>query len=316
MREFRPDLVLASWAYPDGWAAVELGHRAGLPVVIKVHGCDILVAGDGLDRHPGRRRRTVEALRKADGVIAVSRDLADKVAGLGVAPERVRVVYNGVDTGLFHPGPRGEARARLGLDAERPLIVFVGALVKVKAVDVLLAACAKLSTAGERFSCHLVGTGPQRQDLEKQVKRLGLEAVVHFEGSRPHRQLADWYRAANVAVLPSWSEGIPNVLLEAIACGTPFVATKVGGIPEIAHLGTSWLVPPGDPMSLASALAASFVQPASEGRAIHCHASSACEVARFLEETLSHGPGAAVSGDRRGPSYPNQLRLRGLEVDP
>ena len=213
--------------------------------------------------------------------------MSEKVADLGVDPGRVRVVHNGIDAGLFHPGPRGEARARLGLDPEEPIIVFVGALVEVKAVDVLIAACAKLLAAREPFSCYLIGTGPQRQSLEKQVKRLGLEAVVHFQGPRPHRQLPDWYRAANVAVLPSRSEGIPNVLLEAIACGTPFVATRVGGIPEIAHFGTGRLVPPGDPMALASALAASFVQPASAGQAIHSHAASACEVARFLEETLS-----------------------------
>ena len=101
-------------------------------MVIQVLGCDILVSGDGLDRHPVRRRRTVEALRNANGIIAVSRHLADKVAGLGVDPKRVRVVYNGVDTELFHPGPRGEARGRLGLDAEEPIIVFVGALGKSK----------------------------------------------------------------------------------------------------------------------------------------------------------------------------------------
>ena len=110
----------------------------------------------------------------------------------------------------------------------------------------------------------------------------------------PTEQLPDWYRAANVVVLPSRSEGVPNVLMEAIACGIPFVASEVGGIPEIAHLGTSRLVPSGNPTALASALAALFVQPASESRALHSHAASACEVARFLEETLSHGPGAAV----------------------
>src|SRR5262249_13521986 len=92
LAEFRPHPVFATWAYPDGWAAVDLGHRAGLPVVLKVHGSDILL----LSRYPSRQRRTAEAIRRADRVVAVSRDLAGHVVALGADPARVQVVYNGV----------------------------------------------------------------------------------------------------------------------------------------------------------------------------------------------------------------------------
>src|SRR5207248_1113815 len=109
---FRPDLIYATWAYPDGWATVRMARRVGLPVVIQVHGSDVLVT----TRHAKRRELTFDALRAADGVVAVSQDLADRALAEGVRPERVRVVYGGVDPALFHPGPQADARRRLGLD--------------------------------------------------------------------------------------------------------------------------------------------------------------------------------------------------------
>ena len=109
--EFRPDLVYAPWAYPDGWAAVRLARRAGLPVVVQVLGSDVLL----LTKQRARRRLTFDALRAADGVVAVSRDLADRVIDDGVEPDRVRVIYDGVDPARFHPGPRLDARRRVGL---------------------------------------------------------------------------------------------------------------------------------------------------------------------------------------------------------
>ena len=112
VREFRPDVVLATWAYPDGWAAVRLAREHGLPVVVLVHGSDVR----RMDEFPARARGTREALRSADGVIAVSADLAGHVVALGVEPGRVATVLDGVDRSLFHPGDRAEARRRVGLD--------------------------------------------------------------------------------------------------------------------------------------------------------------------------------------------------------
>jgi glycosyltransferase involved in cell wall biosynthesis len=244
---FRPDLIYTPWAYPDGWAAVELGRRAGLPVVIKVHGSDVL----GLDTYPGRRARTLEALTGADRVIAVSRDLAARVIGLGADPARVRVIYDGVDAARFCPGPRGEARERLGLAASGPVVLFVGNLVPVKGAEVLIDACACLARGGLHVRCYLVGLGPLRAALERRVRLQGLERLVTLIGPVPHDRLPDWYRSADAFVLPSYSEGVPNVLLEAAACGIPFVASRVGGIPEVAAAAASRLVPPGNTELLA-----------------------------------------------------------------
>jgi glycosyltransferase involved in cell wall biosynthesis len=288
--EFRPDLVYAPWAYPDGWAAVELGHRAGRPVAIKVHGSDVLL----LARHAQRRRRTEDALRRADCIVAVSRDLADHMIAFGVDPSRIEVVYDGVEHAVFKPGGRREARARLGLEPEEPLALFVGNLIALKGVELLVAACARLAAAGLRFTCHLIGQGSLRPRLEQQIRAGGLEGRVRLHGALPHNQLPDWYRAANVLVLPSHSEGVPNVLLEAAACRTPFIASRVGGIPEIAHLGVSRLIPAGDTAQFTEALGAFLTGPTPpwppDAPAVRSRAESVGQLIRLLERTVAEQP--------------------------
>jgi glycosyltransferase involved in cell wall biosynthesis len=291
--EFAPDLVFALWAYPDGWAAYELGRRAGLPVVIKVHGSDVLT----LSHYPDRLPPTVEVLQRADGIVAVSQDLASRLIDLGVDPRRVRVVYDGIDESLFNPGSQRAAREKLGLDLTKPIVLYVGNLVPVKGLEVLIEACGMLMRKGNQFISYLIGEGPLRARLERLVKSRNLENCVRFLGTRPHAQLADWYRAATVCVLSSYSEGVPIVLLEAAACGTPFVASGVGGIPEIAHLGTSGLVPPGDSLSLCQAIG-DFIMapprpPGNLGASIRSHAQAAFELTSFFEQILrarDHSP--------------------------
>ncbi len=285
--EFQPDVVYAPWAYPDGWAAVRLGREAGVPVVVKVLGSDVLQ----LPRYPGRRRATVEALQQADRVVAVSRDLAERVVGLGISPAFIRVIYDGVNADLFNPGPRAAARARLGLAEETPVLLFVGNLLPVKAPDVLLDACERLTAQELDFACYLVGDGPLKPSLERRVRERGLSGRVTLCGALPHSRLPDWFRAASVVALPSYSEGVPNVLLEALACGTPFVASRVGGIPEIADSGVSRLVPPGCADSLARALRPFLTRPAADTPASETHTlrswdDSATELAWLFEEAV------------------------------
>ncbi len=287
LAEFHPDLVFAPWAYPDGWAAVRLAHRAGLPVVIQVHGSDVLL----LDKFPARQKKTLEALRQADGIVAVSHDIANRLLHHGVCADRVRVIHDGVDTTLFHPGPQKEARDRLGISEGDPLVLFVGNLLPVKAIDVLLEACRRAQN-GTRFRLFIIGDGPLRVTLERLAARLGIADRVRFLGILPQQQLPDWYRAADLFVLPSHSEGVPNVLLEASACGTRYVASKVGGIPEIAHLGAAQLTPPGDPAALAEAIRESLSQSKRRPEAAPRRREEAvAELADFLSEVRARpGP--------------------------
>jgi glycosyltransferase involved in cell wall biosynthesis len=296
--EFRPDVVLAAWAYPDGWSAVELGRRARLPVVVKVHGSDILT----LAQTPGRYGRTVEAMRRADAVIAVSQDLADKVVEMGADRGNVSVIYDGIEPGLFCPGPRADARARLGIGGNDPMILFVGNLVPVKGVGVLVEACAKLAREGRRLGCFLIGQGPLRPAFEAQIARAGLGGVVTLVGPVEHARLPDWFRAADVFVLPSYSEGVPCVLLEAAGCRTPYVASRVGGIPEIAQLNEGRQVPPGDALALAGAIGETLVNPPPprpQGAFRRSHDDAAREIAMVLERTLNDRAPALYARARR-----------------
>ena len=212
---------------------------------------------------------------------------------LGADPGRVRVIYDGIDTELFHPGPRDAARARLAreLELRGPVVLYIGNLVPVKGLEVLIDAFARLAGQGVDFTGLLIGQGPLRSRLEDQVARRGLRDRVKLLGPRPHDRLPDWYRAADLFVLPSYSEGVPVVLLEAAACGTPFVASRVGGIPEVAHLVASRLAPAGDATALAEAiwagLAGRLGPPPHDRDAVRGHAEAVSDLIELFEQVLA-----------------------------
>ena len=247
LRLFRPDAVVGYWTHPDGECAARI---AGVPSAVMVGGSDVLL----LSRNAVRRRRILDVLRAADVVVPVSEDLKTKLVSMGVVADKVHVVPRGVDTSRFLPGDRQASRRKLGIPQGLPVLLWVGRMVPVKGVDVLVDACGRMRDGGVPFHLYLVGTGELRKALAHRVERLDLSGRVTFAGPVRHGDLPDWYRSADVTVLPSRSEGIPNVLRESLACGTPFVASRVGGIPEIAQEGYSWLVPPDRPQELAAAL--------------------------------------------------------------
>ena len=281
--EFRPDVILSCWAHPDGWAAVQLGRELGIPVVIKVIGSDVLV----LARNLRRRRRVAEALSAADGVVTVSGDLACRVAGLGVDPRRIYVVSEGIDQDLFCPGDQTAARAALKLPVIGKRLLFVGNLLFSKGAGILLQACKLLRQRGVKFHCDVVGMGRDEQALRALSRQLELGEAVTFVGACSHSKLRDWYRATDLVVLPSFSEGIPNVLRESVMCGRGFVATNVGGIPEITLPSLGRLVEPGEPLGLAEAISQALVDPIVVNRqtALETNISWA-ESARLISEKL------------------------------
>jgi glycosyltransferase involved in cell wall biosynthesis len=247
---FVPDAVLGYWAHPDGEVAVRIGRLLGVPAVVMVGGSDVLL----LAQQRGRRRVIRDVLHQADAVVTASRDLCQKVVGLGVDPTKAHVGYRGVDAQLFAPGDKEEARRRLGIAIEAKTILWVGRMVPVKGLDVLIDACTRLRQRGTAFHAYLVGDGPLKGGLEAASRARGLAGDVTFVGPVPQAQLAGWYRASDLTVLPSLSEGVPNVLRESQSCGTRFVASDVGGIGEIAQAGQDRLVQPGDPEALAQAI--------------------------------------------------------------
>jgi glycosyltransferase involved in cell wall biosynthesis len=249
-RRGRFDVLLGSWAFPDGAAAVALGRRLGAPVVVKVHGSDVNV----FSRLPGVARRLRRTLPRADRVVAVSRPLAQAVEALGVAPDRIDLVPNGVDPAVFHPRDRAAARAEIGHPGDgRRWLVYVGRLQEDKGVLDLLEAFTALARLRSDVRLVLVGHGTARPVCERAASALGERIVL--AGSRPLDEVSRWMAAADAVVLPSWAEGTPNVVLEALACGRRVVATGVGGTPDVVtgpELGE--LVPPREPAVLAAAL--------------------------------------------------------------
>jgi len=256
-RRGRFDVLLGSWAYPDGVAAVALGRALGVPTVVKLHGSDI----DVLAERPALRRQLALALPRAARVVAVSRALAAKAEALGVAPDRIDLVTNGVDGALFHPRERAAARAALGHAGDaRPWLLYVGRVEEDKGAHELAAAFARVASARPDVRLVVVGDGNARATLEETLRPLGERAL--FAGQRPLPEIPLWMGACDVLTLPSHHEGTPNVLLEALACGRRIVATRVGGIPDVVHraeLGA--LVPVGDVDALAAALAEALATP-------------------------------------------------------
>ncbi len=256
--EFRPDCVLSYWVHPDGEAATRIARSLQVPVGVIVGGSDVLLDAS---RSPARRRRFAATLRALDAVFSVSRDLSAKVIAMGVEPARSRVSYQGVDPALFHPGDRNAARERLGIPLGGPVLLWVGRMVPVKGLNILLQSCGELRDAGVEFQVYLLGDGPLRPAIEAEAAALGLKSCVEFAGPQPQESLPDWYRACDLVVLPSLSEGIPNVLRECQACGRPFAASRVGGIPEITDPATSELFEPGSAATMTAAVRVILARP-------------------------------------------------------
>ncbi|HEY3933841.1 MAG TPA: glycosyltransferase [Gemmatimonadales bacterium] len=245
--DWRPDVVVGYWTHPDGTVALQGAKRLAVPGVILAGGSDIHL----LTRDPARRPVILETLHAANRVVTVGISLREAVIALGVDPAAIGAFTRGVDLTRFHPGPAHMARNALGLPADRPIALWVGRMVPVKGLDLLVEAWRTVTQHPARPLLCLVGDGAERRNLERRSAEYG--DSIWFVGNVRHDQLADWYRAADVVVLPSRSEGIPNVLLEGLACGTPFIASDVGGVRSLAS-DPSVVVPPGDTAALARAL--------------------------------------------------------------
>jgi glycosyltransferase involved in cell wall biosynthesis len=281
-REFAPDVIVAGWAHPDGAVGVRLGKRLGIPVAILAGGSDLLV----LPRNPRRGRAIAAALTAADLVLTHGRHLREAAVGLGASPERTVAFYRGVDRDLFAPGSRVEARLQLGLVPDARYLLSVGNMVAVKGLDVLVSALSRPELSGLEWTWVHLGDGDQRTALSRAVESAGLGGRVRFPGRQPHARLVDWFRAADLQLLPSRSEGVPNVLLEGLACGLPFVASAVGGVPEIAP-DQAWCVPPDDPAAMARAIAAALADPRSVAADVPGRREGIATVTGALERTIA-----------------------------
>jgi glycosyltransferase involved in cell wall biosynthesis len=232
------DLIHAHWVLSAFAASLTAPwHRK--PLVCTVQGSDVYQAM----RLPLAGALGRGALRGARQVIALSTSLAEAAAAQGVDPQKITVIPNGVDAKLF--APNGAPR--------EPVVLFAGSLIERKGVRTLIEAMALLRPRHPDWRLVVIGDGPQRKALEALA---GPSDFVRFTGGLVPAEVARWMRRAGLFALPALEEGQGVAMLEALASGTPCVASNVGGIPEILSPEWGALVPPGDPRALASALQA------------------------------------------------------------
>jgi teichuronic acid biosynthesis glycosyltransferase TuaC len=249
VRNFAPDLIFGYFLYPDSFAAVQIGKALSVPVVAMGIGSDL---NNIRDRITYMYTRSV--VRKADFVVTKTEDLRRKAARLGAPPEKTRVVPNGCDLSTFHVSDRIEARHKLGLDPNVQTIVYIGRMDVKKGLRELVEAVASMHRQRPNLQLYMVGAGPDRSLIESAITAHKAATYIHAMPACSFEEVATWMAAANLITLPSYMEGCPNVVLEALACGRPVVATNVGGIPEIMSDAGGRLVPPRNPAELAHAL--------------------------------------------------------------
>ncbi len=244
------DLIHAHFTWPPGYIGARLKEELHIPLVITGHGYDVY---DLPFRSGPWGERIGWALSKADAVTTVSgpnrRILVER---LGVSEERVYLIPNGVSR-IFRPMDRREARRRLGIPPNETVVVSVGSLIEVKGHEHLIRALKILRDSGLRLEAYIVGEGHLKGRLRDMITSLGLDGVT-LVGPRPHGEIPLWMNAADLFVLPSLREGLPTVMLEALACGTPFVGTRVGGVPDVINEEVGILVEPGRAEELAGAV--------------------------------------------------------------
>ncbi len=219
------DLIDAHYYYPDGVAAGLLARWLKKPFVVTARGTDLNL----IPEYPFPRKLILQTAEQAQASIGVCRALMDSLAALGAEPGKLNTLRNGVDLERFTPEPREAARQRLGLDVQGPYLLSVGHLIERKGHHIAIEALPAIPGV----TLLVAGGGPEQGALKALAARLGVSDRVRWVGLVPQTELKWWYSAADALALCSSREGWANVLLEAMACGTPVIATNIWGTPEV-----------------------------------------------------------------------------------
>ncbi|MEK9628944.1 MAG: glycosyltransferase [Nitrospinota bacterium] len=223
----KSQLIHAFWS-ASGIVASSIGCIKSRPVVITLWGSDKLVA-----QIPILSSLILKFLKKTSAIICEEADLKSFLIGKGFNEEKIHLIRNGIDLELFQPRNNEESKRNLNLNINDKILISTGSLNKNKNHSLLVDAFKEISPAHESWRLFIVGDGEERLALEKQIERSGVSERVKLLGFQDHQTLCKWLNAADIFVLPSRNEGTPNALLEAMACGLPVIASKVGGIPEL-----------------------------------------------------------------------------------
>ncbi len=284
------DVIHSHFLGLNGYVGLSLKEEFRKPLVLSAYGGD---AYSVPFRDAGSRKLAESEVRGADGLIAVSRPIAQNLVTLGSDPGKIRVIPTGFDASLFAPAPKEEARSRLGLPQQKVIILNVANLVPQKGQSYLLESFSMVLKSRKDLVLVFVGGGELASDLRSRATKLGVGQSVAFAGPRPHQEIPTWINACDLFVLPSVSEGSPTVIPEAMACGKPVVATEVGGVQDLIKAGeTGLMVHAKDAEALAESIRGAIERPWNS-QAIRAHALSyswdalAEKIVRVYEE-VSH----------------------------
>jgi teichuronic acid biosynthesis glycosyltransferase TuaC len=235
IKEFKPDILHAHRATPEGFAGLLIKNRYKIPLVCSLRGSDINV-------FPYRDKLTMALTKKVISnvqLISVSNTLRTVTESISVPSIPIRVVYNGCATDDFSSdrNVRKIRRGALGIADTDKVLIFVGNLIKTKGVFELLEAFISLSASRRDLYLIMVGKGAEQKKIRNIIESASLENRIILTGKVPHNEISSWLNAADLFVLPTYYEGLPNALLEAMSCGLPVIATRVGGIPEVIEDG-------------------------------------------------------------------------------
>lgn len=241
------DLIDAHYLYPDCYAALQLGRALNLPVVMTARGSDV----NAFTRLTYIRPLIHAALTEAAGIISVSSGLKQGMTALGIPEDKIAVIRNGIDRSIFYLRDQAAARHRLGLDPQRKIIVTVGRLIPRKGFDRLIESMAVLAKRPDDKGAllYIIGDGPDQTDLAALIASHNLQDRVFLPGAQLHTELPEWYAAADLFCFLTRSEGCPNVVIEALACGLPVVATDIPGVDELIADQAYGLLLPADQFS-------------------------------------------------------------------
>ena len=280
-RRYRATIMHGHWVVPGG--VVASAAAGNLPLVVSLHGSDVYVA----ETLWPARRAAGRVFRRAGAVTACSADLRRRAIALGAAPDRVDVVPYGVDPERFRPDPfvRARRRASLGIATHTPLLFTAGRLVRKKGFEYLIDALARLPR-GMDLQAAIAGAGDLESELRQQVDAARIDYRVRFLGNLAQDDVAGWLATADMVAIPSVRDesgnvdGLPNIVLETMASGTPLITTPAGGIGSVVDHGrTGLVVPERDPVALSEAIQTLARDP--ENRVRLGEAARATVMARF-----------------------------------
>ena len=282
--QFPFDIIYVNWAYPDACGIARVARKLAVPFVVSISGSDV----NWYLTMRIRRRQILNMLAHARAITVRSQALRDLLIAHRVPAEKIHVLYNGVDRIMFRgqtPENSDQNSDRRLLTADRlPVLLYVGRLSPEKGVADLLRSIPLLPMP---VRLNVIGNGSQRAELQQLATGLKLDGIVNWLGWKKPEEVPAFMAEADLLCLPSHMEGVPNVALEAFACGLPVVGTRVGGIPEIITETTGLLAEPKNPASFAAALTRAL-QTAWDAAAIRRHAARFdwSENARQLHQIL------------------------------